>query len=93
MSNYFDHLTSCLNGMIVWLDGWVKSVKQAHLEDDVESVKMLYSLCKCKRFVSIGHLPLMGYNMELSNPYEINLHSKTECRGKHVSTSIANSSQ
>lgn len=81
MSNYFDHLTSCLNGMIVWLDGWANSVKQAQLEDDVESVKMLYSLCKCKRIVSIGHLPLTGYNMELSNPYEINLHSKTECRG------------
>lgn len=92
MSNHFDHLTSCLNGIIVWLDGWAKSVKQAHLEDDVESVKILHSLCKRKHIVSIGHLPFAGYNMELSNPCEINLYSKTESRGKHVSTSTANSS-
>lgn len=90
---YFDHLTSCLNGMIVWLDWWAKSVKQAHLEDDVESVKILHSLCKCKHIVSSGHLPFMGYNLELSNPDDINLHSETESRRKHVSTSIANSSQ
>ena len=92
MSNYFDHLISCLNGMTVWLDWRAKSVKQAHLEDDAESVKMLYSLCKCKHAVSIGHLPFMGYNMELSNSDDTNLHSETESRRKHVSTSIANSS-
>lgn len=79
--------------MIVWLEWWAKSVKQAHLEDDVESVKILHSPCKRKHIVSIGYLPFMGYNMELSNPSDINLHSKTESKGKHVSTSIANSSQ
>lgn len=91
MSYHFDHLTSCLNGIIVWLDWWAKSVKQAHLQNDVDSVKILHSLCKCKHIVSIGHLPFMGYNVELSDPCEINLYSKTESRGKHVSTSIANS--
>lgn len=92
MSNYFDHLTSCLKEMIVWLDGWAASVKQAHLEDDTESIKILHSLCKCKHTVSIGHLPFMGYNRELSNPCELDLHSETESRGIHVSTSMANSS-
>lgn len=90
MSNHFDHLTSCLNETIVWLDGWAKSVKQAHLEDDVESVKIFHPLCKCKHIVSIGHLPFMRYNMERSDPCEINFYSKTESR-EHVSTSGAHS--
>lgn len=87
MSNHFDHLTSCLNEIIVWLDGWAKSVKQAHLEDDVESVKIFHPLCKRKHTAPIGHLPFMRYNMDSC---EVNFYSKTENR-EHVSTSGAHS--
>lgn len=53
------------------------------MEDDVELVKILYFLCRCKYIVFIGYLLFIGYNMELSNFYEINLYLKIE-RGENM---------
>lgn len=90
MSSYFDHLTSCLNGMIVWLNGWAKSVKQTHLEDDAETVKITTILCANANTL----FPvIICHNMELNNPDDINFHSETESRRKHAQHLCLNFSQ